>query len=109
MREAQTISRLLSTAKQLTETLSKNLYQFILRAPSSELYFEDVSAEPALTVEIVTKDGGGDFIEFIPVGNRQAVVRLNGESKYRCQQSYVDRFIKNLELYENGQEIVINW
>lgn len=87
----------------------KNLYQFILRAPSSELYFEDVSAEPALTVEIVTKNGGGDFIEFIPVGNRQAVVRLNGESKYRCQQSYVDRFIKNLELYENGQEIVINW
>lgn len=87
----------------------KNLYQFILRAPSSELYFEEVSAEPSLTVEIVTRDGGGDLIEFIPAGNRQAVVRLNGESKYICQQSYVDRFIKNLELYENGEEIVINW
>ena len=87
----------------------KNLYQFILRAPSSELYFEDISAEPQLTINIVTRDGGGDLIEFIPDGNRQAVVRLNGRSEYRCQQSYVDRFIKNLELYENGEEIVINW
>lgn len=87
----------------------KNLYQFILRAPSSELYFEDVSAEPSLTVEIVTRDGGGDLIEFIPDGNRRAVVRLNGRSEYICQQSYVDRFIKNLELFENGEEIVLNW
>ncbi|MDE7303369.1 MAG: DUF4340 domain-containing protein [Oscillospiraceae bacterium] len=87
----------------------KNLYQFILRAPSSELYFEDVSAEPSLTVEIVTRDGGGDLIEFISDGNRRAVVRLNGRSEYICQQSYVDRFIKNLELFENGEEIVLNW
>lgn len=87
----------------------KNLYQFILRAPSSELYFEDISAKPQLTVNIVTRDGGGDLIEFIPDGNRQAIVRLNGRSEYRCQQSYVDRFIKNLELYENGEELVINW
>lgn len=87
----------------------KNLYQFILRAPSSELYFEDVSAEPSLTVEIVTRDGGGDLIEFIPDGNRRAVVRLNGRPEYICQQSYVDRFIKNLELFENGEEIVLNW
>ena len=87
----------------------KNLYQFILRAPSSELYFEDTSAAPQLTVDIVTRDGEGDLIEFIPDGNRQAVVRLNGRSEYRCQQSYVDRFIKNLELYENGEEIVVNW
>ncbi|MDE6599092.1 MAG: hypothetical protein K2K34_03325, partial [Oscillospiraceae bacterium] len=87
----------------------KNLYQFILRAPSSELYFEDVSAEPSLTVDIVTRDGGGDLIEFIPDGNRRAVVRLNGRPEYICQQSYVDRFIKNLELFENGEEIVLNW
>lgn len=87
----------------------KNLYQFILRAPSSELCFEDVSAEPSLTVEIVTRDGGGDLIEFIPDGNRRAVVRLNGRPEYICQQSYVDRFIKNLELFENGEDIVLNW
>ena len=87
----------------------KNLYQFILRAPSSELHFEDISAEPSLTVEIVTRDGGGDLIEFIPDGNRRAVVRLNGRPEYICQQSYVDRFIKNMELFENGEEIVINW
>lgn len=87
----------------------KNLYQFILRAPSSELCFEDASAEPSLTVNIVRRDGGGDLIEFIPDGNRRAVVRLNGRPEYICQQSYVDRFIKNLELFENGEEIVLNW
>lgn len=87
----------------------KNLYQFILRAPSSELYFEDTSEEPSLTVEIIAKDGKNDLIEFIPAGGRQAIVRLNGKPTYKCAQAYVDRFISNLELYENGEEIVANW
>jgi len=87
----------------------KTLYQFILRAPSSELYFEETEAEPSVTVEILTKSGEDDIIEFIPLGNRQAAVRLNGETVYKCAQAYVDRLAANSELYEKGEEIVENW
>lgn len=87
----------------------KTLYQFILRAPSDELYFEDTVAEPILSVSIKTKDGGGDLIEFIPSDSRKAIIKLNGKSTYKCAAAYVDRLVKNLELYENGEDIVNNW
>ncbi len=86
----------------------KDLYQFVLRAPSSELCFEETTAEPALTIDIKTADGG-DLIEFIPSDNRQTIIRLNGKSAYKCATAYVDRFISNLDLYENGEPIITNW
>ncbi len=86
----------------------KNLYQFILRAPSTDVYFEETTAEPVLTVDIRTTDGG-DLIEFIPSDNRQSIIRLNGKVTYKCATAYVDRFISNLELYKNGEEIVTSW
>lgn len=86
----------------------KTLYQFILRAPSDELYFEETDAEPAVTVTIKT-GSGQDVIEFIPDQNRKAIIRLNGKSAYKCASAYVDRLVKNLELYENGQDIITDW
>lgn len=86
----------------------KNLYQFILRAPSTDVYFEETTANPVLTIDIKTKDGG-DLIEFIPSDNRQSIIRLNGQVTYVCATAYVDRFISNLELYKNGEEIIANW
>lgn len=86
----------------------KNLYQFILRAPSTDVYFEETTDKPVLTVDIKTASGG-DLIEFIPSDNRQSIIRLNGKVTYKCATAYVDRFISNIELYRNGQEIVANW
>lgn len=87
----------------------KTLYQFILRAPSDELYFEDTDDEPLLTIDVKTKDDGGDLIEFMPSDGRKAIIRLNGKSTYKCAAAYVDRLVKNLELFENGEDIITNW
>lgn len=86
----------------------KNFYQFILRVPSADVYFEETTAKPVLTVDIKTKDGG-DSIEFIPSDNRQSIIRLNGKVTYVCATAYVDRFISNLELFKNGEEIIASW
>ncbi len=86
----------------------KNLYQFILRAPSTDVYFEETTVAPALTVDIKTTTGG-DLIEFIPSDNRQSIIRLNGKVTYKCATAYVERFISNLELYKNGEDIVTSW
>ncbi len=87
----------------------KSLYQFILRAPSDDFCFEETDAEPVVSINIKTQSGGGDLIEFIPWENRKSLVRLNGKITYTCAEAYVDRLVKNLELYENGEDIVINW
>lgn len=87
----------------------KTLYQFILRAPSDDFFFEETDSEPVLTIDIKTRDGGGDVIEFVPYQNRKCIVKLNGKSTYLCTSAYVDRLVKNLELYRNGEDIVINW
>lgn len=86
----------------------KTLYQFLLKAPSDELYFEETSAEPALTVSIRT-DSGEDLIEFIPSEGRKTIIRLNGKVTYKCASAYVDRLMSNLELYKNGEDIISSW
>lgn len=86
----------------------KDLYQFILRAPSSEIYLEENNEPAVLTIDIKTADGG-DLIEFVPSDNRQAIIRLNGKSTYKCAYAYVERFISNIELYKNGEPIITNW
>lgn len=86
----------------------KTFYQFILRAPSDDFCFEETDAEPTVSINIKTASGG-DLIEFIPWENRRSLIKLNGKITYSCASAYVDRLIKNIELYENGEDIVINW
>lgn len=87
----------------------KTLYQFILRAPSDEFWFEDNGEEPVMTISIRTYNGKEDIIEFIPSEGRKSLVKLNGKVTYRCASAYVDRLVKNLDLYENGQDIITSW
>lgn len=86
----------------------KNLYQFLLKAPSDELYFEETDTEPTLTISIKT-DSGEDVIEFIPSDSRKAIIRLNGKVTYKCASAYVDRLISNLESFKNGEKIISTW
>lgn len=86
----------------------KNLYQFILKAPSDELYFEDTDAEPTVSISIKT-NSGEDLIEYIPSDGRKAIIRLNGKVTYKCASAYVDRLMSNLELYKNGEKIISSW
>ena len=86
----------------------RTFYQFILRIPSDELYFEETDAEPRLTITI-SSSTGQDVIEFIPDQNRKSVIRVNGKTSYKCAAAYVDRLIKNMELFENGEDIVSDW
>lgn len=86
----------------------KSFYQFILRIPSDELYFEDTDAEPIVSIDIRTKDGG-DLIEFLPSEGRKVIIRMNGKSVYKCTSAYVDRLIDNANRYQNGDPLIENW
>lgn len=86
----------------------KTFYQFILRMPSEELYFEETDAEPIISIDIRTADGG-DLVEFLPAEGRKAIIRLNGRTSYKCAEAYVDRLLDNIKLYENGEDIIGSW
>lgn len=86
----------------------KTFYQFILRMPSEEIYFEETDAEPIVSINIKTADGG-DLIELLPAEGRKAIIRLNGKTVYKCALAYVDRLLDNIKLYENGEDIIDNW
>lgn len=83
----------------------KTLYQFMLKAPSEELYFEDVSGEPKLKIEITAEDGN-DTVEFYTLENRRSAIVLNGKTSFTCATAYVDRLIENVGKYLNGEDII---
>lgn len=83
----------------------KTLYQFMLKAPSEELYFEDVSGEPKLKIEITAEDGN-DTVEFYTLENRRSAIVLNGKTSFTCATAYVDRLIENVGKYINGEDII---
>lgn len=86
----------------------KTFYQFILKAPSNDVYLGEATGEPSLTISINAANNS-DLIEFIPTDSRQSIIRLNGKVSYKCATAYVERFISNIELYKNGENIISNW
>lgn len=97
-----------SDGKTLDADSFKTLYQFILRAPSEQLYFDEVSGTPDAVVEIKAEDGD-DTIEFYNIGDRRTVIVLNGRPSFSCTTAYVDRLSQNVQKYLNGEELITSW
>jgi hypothetical protein len=86
----------------------KTFYQFLLRAPAEELYLEDTTAEPAMTVHVFG-EGIDDTLEFIPSENRRTIVRYNGVTSFKIKTAYLNRLIENIKLFNEGKPIVSTW
>ena len=84
----------------------KTLYQYILSCPTAEIWFDDPSGEPYLTIDIKRADGGGDTIEFYKDTERRSIVKLNSRTSYRIPTTWSDRFVKNIDAVKTGGEIV---
>lgn len=97
-----------SDGKTLDADAFKTLYQFILRAPSEQLYFNEVSGTPDAVVEIKAEDGN-DTIEFYNIGDRRTVIVLNGRPSFSCTTAYVERLSRNVQKYLNGEELITSW
>ncbi len=87
----------------------KTFYQFILRTAAEELYLEETDKEPYLTITINANNGNTDVVEFIADSDRMTVIKLNGNADFRCRTAYTDRLLENLNILENGGEIITTW
>lgn len=86
----------------------KNFYQYFLRAPAEELFLEEVTGTPDVTVKI---DCGGTVteVEFIKSEDRMSVIRINGKSSYKCRTAYSSRLAENFERLLNGEDMITTW
>lgn len=96
------------SGKELDAEAFKKLYQFILGAPSEQLYFGEVSGEPDVRISVKASDGN-DVLEFYKTENRRSVIVLNGKPSFTCTSAYVDRLIENVQKYLDGEEMITNW
>ncbi len=90
--------------KELDVYNFKGLYQYLLSCPTNEIYFDEVTGEPELTVEINLRDGEKDVLEIYRESARRSLVVLNGRPSYRIESRWVDGFLENIELLDSGKD-----
>lgn len=83
----------------------KSLYQFLLSCPTDEIYFDEVTGEPEMTVELSLTDGETETLEYYRESARRTIVALNGRPSYRIESRWVDGFKENVGLLEEGKEL----
>ncbi len=94
--------------KDVDKDKFKTFYQFILKAPAEELYFETPSAPATLTVKITNPDHT-DVLSFYQLENRRTAVALNGKVSFSLKTAYVERLVENFNHLINNEDIITNW
>jgi hypothetical protein len=86
----------------------RQLYQYILITPATELYLEPVTGDPYFTVTM-KGENINDKVEFYNIGNRRYAIVINGAPQFACTATYVDRLLENVRNYETGGEIFTDY
>lgn len=89
----------------------KSFYQALIKAPAEELYIDEVSGEPEVTVTINLQSGGEpDVIEFYRLNDRKCVIVHNGVPSFACRSSFLDKsLLPNIENIDGSEDFVTNW
>ena len=85
--------------------LFRSLYQYILTCPTNEIYWKESAEAPYLSVEINTKKGDTDKLEFVKHTDRRTIVYLNGRPQFLIARTWTDLLLENITNLENGDEI----
>lgn len=87
------------------------LYKFMFAFRFERISTDEtlISGEPIATMTVTTINGSSETLEFYDIGNMECAVTYNGKASFVARKAYVDRLIANLELLENGEELVLTW
>lgn len=94
----------------------RELYQFLITSIGEELYFEETSEAPIVTVRFKYRDEytevygtDEDVLEFYESGDRKSIIRVNGTVLFKVRQVYTDRLIANVQAVIGGGDVELNW
>lgn len=103
------VTKVTSEGKELDVDNFKTFYQFLMGCPTNEIYFTDPENESYLTITLERKDGNKDVMEMFKDSSRRSIVKLNGETSFRIQSTWVDTFAANMEKLAKGEAVDDNY
>lgn len=88
----------------------KLFYQYFLSCPTTEIWYNEPEGKSFMTIEIKTGDKT-DTLEFFKdkTSDRKAIVKRNGKTSFRIPMDWTEKFVKNMEALENGDEILSSY
>lgn len=95
--------------EEMDEDYFKDFYLFFLKCPATEIHVDDPTTECRMTITIVNQNGSGDTLEFYQDTARRTIVKLNGQTSFRQETSYIELLIANLKSMETRGEIGTTW
>ena len=103
------VTKVTTDGKELDVDNFKTFYQYLMGCPTNEIYFTDPEGESYLTVTFDRKDGKKDVMEIYKDSSRRSVVKLNGETSFRIQSTWVDTFVANMDRLLKGEAVDDNY
>ncbi|MBD5129218.1 MAG: DUF4340 domain-containing protein [Ruminococcaceae bacterium] len=94
----------------------KKLYQQLISSIGEEMYTEQTSSAPDVTVKFRYRekyfDTYGteeDVVEFIPDDGRKYIININGKTLFKVRGIYVTRLTENIIALLNGGTVSYDW
>ncbi|MDR2531753.1 MAG: DUF4340 domain-containing protein [Oscillospiraceae bacterium] len=93
----------------------KQLYIYIISVNADALYDgepEDVADMPFLaryTFRYRDPNRSDEIIEFFDSGGMNSVIVIDGEPRFITRAMYLTRLAQNIELFLNGEPVIISW
>ena len=103
------VTKVTTDGKELDVDNFKTFYQYLMGCPTNEIYFTDPEGESYLTITFDRKDGKKDVMEIYKDSSRRSVVKLNGETSFRIQSTWVDTFVANMDRLLKGEAVDDNY
>ena len=92
--------------KELDVENFKTFYQGMIACPSIELCFDEPKAENKyLTVELHAKNGEKQILEFYKDTSRRTIMKNNGKTSYRIENTWVQTLMDNAQKVVDGKKI----
>lgn len=88
----------------------KKFYQFVIGAPAEFIWLENpTSTTPDVKVIYTMENGTVSNVEFYKSADRQTIIKYNGETRYKCRTTYVERLLSNLALLDDKGDMVMTY
>lgn len=88
----------------------KSFYQALIKTPAEELYLDEVTGTPEVTIVQTLQSGSTDTFELYRISDRKVAIVHNGVSSFACRSSFLDNcLLPNLENVNGNDDFVTSW
>lgn len=89
----------------------KSFYQALVKTPAEELYLDEVTGTPEVTItQRLQSNGEPDIFEFYRTDDRKVVIVHNGVPSFACRSSFLDNcLLPNIKNVNGDEDFITSW